>query len=386
MSQLDLFLIAAEPSADVHGYEIVKQLLTIYPKIRIEGILGPHLRTLPITCYFPMEKLQVMGFLDVIRSFPKILFYFLKLKKTILRKNPKALLCIDYPEFTLRLEKALKKKKYKGKIFHHICPTIWAWNSSRLTIMEKGIDHLFVIFPFEKSYLHKAKLSSQYVGHPLFEKLQNFSYNVSFTKKYELSQKILAIFPGSREKEIQRNLPIQLQTASWVLKNFPDMQIALSISRPDIQKSIEAICRKNPFKVTIIPPKDTYNLMKHASYALATSGTVTLELAFHSVPTIVTFGISFLDFLIAHTLLKIDLPFFCIVNIILDTLVFPELFGPNLSEKRLQYWMKTLITDPELTQKMQHSCQKIIRLFEGKTPQSAIAKKILFSVKDLERN
>jgi len=376
---LDLFIIAAETSADRHGVEIVKNLLDVQPNLKIAGVLGPNLRSLNIPCIFPMEKLQVMGFIDVLFALPKILYRFFLLKKNILKLNPKAVLFIDYPEFNLRLERSIKKAKFKGKIFHHVSPTVWAWAKKRISIMEKGIDELFCIFPFEKAFFKTSSFNVSYVGHPLFESIQNYRYDLDFRKNYEIpkTNTLLSIFPGSRTKEIYRNLPIQLETALKLQQEDKSLTIALSVSNEQTKKVIDEVLKNQKINITLVPQKDAYNLMKATDLAIATSGTVSLELAFHEVPSVITFGVQLIDLIIAQKILKIDLPFFCIVNIITQKPTFPELFGPNLTLNKLFYWTKRLVTDSKYKEEIIKSCIHIKSLFENKSPKKEISKKLL---------
>ncbi len=376
---LDLFIVAAETSADRHGIEIVKKLLELNPDLKIGGVLGPNLRALNIPCLFPMEKLQVMGFFDVLLALPKILYRYFLLKRMLLKTRPKAILFIDYPEFNLRLERSIKRAQFKGKIFHHVSPSVWAWAKKRISIMEKGIDELFCIFPFEKSFFKNPPFKVSYVGHPLFEAIQNYNYDLKFRKRYKISDEstLIAIFPGSRTKEIKRNLPIQLQTALRLQKEEKTLKVAISISNEGAKKIIEKISQEQKEEVILVPNIDSYNLMKSANMAIATSGTVALELAFHELPSVITFGIQLVDLVIAQKILKIDLPFFCIVNIITQKPTFPELFGPNLTLSKLLYWSKRLIKDSKYKEETLSACRQLKLLFNKKKPKEEISKKIL---------
>jgi len=370
---LDLFIVAAEPSADKQGAEIVSSLLKKTPSLNVAGVLGPKLRKLPIKCLMPMEKLLVMGFVDVLMAMPKIIFRFFYLKKMILRLNPKAVLFIDYPEFNLRLERALKRKKFKGKIFHHICPTVWAWAKSRVNIMNQGIDHLFTIFPFEKDLFTEAKFTADYVGHPLAYKIANYPYNpVSFQKNH-----ILGIFPGSRTKELSRNLPLQLAITKQLLAKHPNITPIISIGSEDKKPFIDKIVQQSGLeKYQYASEEENYDLMKNCHFAVATSGTVTLELALHKVPTVVTFAIKMVDLIIAQKILKIDLPFFCIVNILCQKFIFPELFGPNLTPNKLFYWMDLLYLDTATRENIVYHCDQLAKQMLKNDPSHEISKKM----------
>lgn len=323
----DLFLLAAEPSADLQGSLLAQKLLEIHPHLKLTSVAGPRMRALGIPHILAMEELQVMGFIDVLLALPKLVKTFFKLRDEILTMNPKAVICIDYPGFNLRLERSLRKKGYKGKLIHYVCPTVWAWGKKRIPLMAQNLDLLLTFLPFEPECFSPTSLDVRYVGHPLVRSIQNYSYSSSFPRK-----KILSLFPGSRKTEIERNLPLQWKCAKILEAEYPDITIALSLSHEQFRPLVQEIVGE---EVWVCPPEQNYDLMKQTYLALATSGTVVLELGLHQIPTVVTFAIKPWDLFIARNILRIRLPYYSIVNIILQKEVFPELFGPNLSKENL---------------------------------------------------
>ena len=346
----DLFILAAEPSGDLHGAKLIEELLRLRPNLKIAAVAGPKMRKLPIETHFLMENLQVMGFLDVFFALPKIIKQFFAIRKKILELNPKALLFIDYPGFNLRLEGSLRKKNYTGRLIHYICPTVWAWGKKRIPKMAETLDLLLVFFPFEVKVYSETSLNVQYVGHPLSSQIPPPA--PSFKEKM-----VLALFPGSREAEIKRNLPLQLFAAKRLASLDPRIKIGVSIAQNDQETLIRSLAEGLP--VDFYPPRESYELMRKAKCAIATSGTVTLELALHSVPTVVNYAIRPLDLFIAQKIFKIDLPFYCIVNIILSKSVFPELFGPNLTPDTLDFWVKKLWFDGSLSDDIKKGCEEL---------------------------
>jgi len=304
------------------------------------------MRELKIHPFFQMEKLQVMGFIDVLLSLPKIISQFLKIKKKILELNPKAIVFIDYPGMHLRLEKSLRKSGYKGKLIHFISPTIWAWRKNRIFTMEKNLDLLLTIFPFEKKYFSNSPLRVEYIGHPLIEKVEKYVPTDCFK-----GQKILTLFPGSRKKEIERNLPLQLKVGRKLAQLDPSLKIVISATTPHLFPKIH--------DAIIVGPKDNYELMRASHLAIATSGTVTLELALHQTPTIVGYAIKPLDRFIAQKIFHINLPFYCIVNIIASKQIFPELFGPHLTEENLYLWAEKFWFDANTRAEAKNGCQEV---------------------------
>lgn len=345
----DLFIVAAEPSADLHGANLSQEILKLRPQLKIGAVAGPKMRPLPIKTFFLMESLSVMGFLDVLLDLPKIIRQFFKIRSKILELNPKAIVFIDYPGFNLRMEKSIRKRGYLGKIIHYISPTVWVWGKKRVKTLDKTVDLLLTFFPFEKQYFAETSLLVKYVGHPL---TANIPSQALVQKK-----KILALFPGSRKKEIERNFPLQLQAAKKLLKLDPEIKIGISISSKEREELLRHFIQDLP--VILYPPEKNYELMANAQIALATSGTVTLELALHGTPTIVHYAIHPIDLFIAQKILSINLPFYCIVNIIASRSIFPELFGPHFTEKQLFFWTQKLWFEKKIQQQIKAGCKSV---------------------------
>ena len=314
---MSLFLLAAEPSGDLHGAALIEQLLAQNPNLKIYAVAGPEMRKYPIEVIEPMESFCVMGFLDVLAALPRLLRLFRKLKKTILSMNPDQVVTIDYPGLHLRLQQALRKAGYQGKQIHYICPTVWAWGKRRIQTMERSLDLLLTILPFEPACFASTTLRAEYVGHPLIQKIPPTSVP---------RQKILALFPGSRTKEIERNLPLQLEVARKLQALDPTLEIAIATSS-NLQKIAP--------EATIYPPERRYELMQKARLAIAKSGTVILELALHQTSTIVQYVIHPFDEFLATRVFRIHLPYYSLPNLLLQEELFPELFGSNLTLDRL---------------------------------------------------
>lgn len=324
------FIFAGEPSGDLHGGPLICALKASDPNLKVTGVGGPAMRAQGIECILTMEDFQVMGFSDVLAAFPKLWRQFHLVRNTILQTNPDAIILIDYPGFNLRLAKALRKKGFQGKIIQMICPTVWAWGKGRISTMAQTLDLLLTIYPFEADCFSKTSLEVHYIGHPLVEKIGTYSYDDNWKDKIGIpsGRPIIGIFPGSRESEIQLNLPVQFEAAALFKKKHPETLLALSC----VDEKQEAILRdhwkQSPIDdfedVFFIPRTYTYELMRDCHTAIAKSGTVTLELALHTIPTIVVYQMSTLNRLIAQHVLRLRLPHYCIVNILCDKTVFPE--------------------------------------------------------------
>jgi lipid-A-disaccharide synthase len=332
----DVFLFAGESSADLHGEKLINALRLKNPELKIWGVGGPKMRAAGFECILPMEEFQVMGFIDVFLALPRLVRHFYFIKKTLLEKKPKAAIFIDYPGFNLRMAKALRKKWYAGFLCHYICPSVWAWGKKRIPEMARTLDLLITILPFEKNCFKGTNLKIHYAGHPLIKRIPP-------QKEHTGIVETIALFPGSRTKEIERNFPQHLRCVKDLLKKHPHLKCIVSLSHPRFASLLKKIMKKEDLDFPL--ETNSYALMQAADLALAKSGTITLELALHNVPTVVTYAISPLDTFIAKNILKIRLPYYCLVNIIYEGEVFPELIGPALTHDALFTHTERLIED-----------------------------------------
>lgn len=361
-----IFIFAGETSGDLHGHKLVRELKKTFPNAHLFGVGGPKMRAEGLDCILEMEKFQVMGFIDVFFALPRLMRYFFSLRNLLLKKQPDLVLFIDYPGFSLALAKSLSKRSFKGKICHYICPSVWAWGKKRIPKMEKILDHLFVIFPFEASLFDKSKLQVDYVGNPLVQ-------NIYSGPTLPSDHRLIALFPGSRQKEILRNFPLQLQVAKKLSSEFPDVKFAVSVSEPSFTPILKQMCEEAKFdQVTLLSSEQNGALMKSCTLAIAKSGTNNLELALHQVPTIVTYGVGPMDLFIVKNILKIILPFYCIVNIIANKEVFPELIGPNFTEESLYFHAHRLLSSEQALNECREKCAEIGKILEKKVPEIAI--------------
>jgi len=333
----EIFLFAGEKSGDLLGKQLLKSLKKHLPDHSFVGVGGTEMRSEGIDCWMRMEEFQVMGFTDVILALPKIIKQFYALRKRILNTNPEAVILIDYPGFNLRMAQALRKKGYQGKIVQYISPTVWAWGKARIQKMIQSLDLLLCIYPFEESFWEKHPLSAQYVGNPIKETVQTHKYQNNWRKTFGIpdSENLIALFPGSRQREVQRHLPLQLEAAEKLKAQYPDAKFVISCAHKEIIPVMEKMLDHNSLNlhqdIFLLPKDFSYELMRDSRTAIAKSGTVTLELALHKRPTAVMYHVAGLNYFIAKYLLKLNLPYYCIVNILREKEVFPEMIEKGLS-------------------------------------------------------
>lgn len=362
----NVFLFAGEDSGDIHGEVLVSLLASQNKEDELWGVGGKRMRKAGLKALFPTESFMVMGFQDVLFNLPSLIKKFYKIRNAILTKSPKAVILIDYPEFNLLLAKSLRKNGYKGKIVQMICPTVWAWRKSRIKTLEKCFDLLLTIYPFEKELFKNSPLKVEYIGNPVAEKIANHPYLTHWNLSFELNlnQPLLSLFPGSRTKEIERNFIKQLEGAKLLLDSFPDLQLAISVARPNLLTKMKQILKKSPLskkrrKIAFIPQELSYELMRSTTAAIAKCGTVTLELALHGCPTLVTYETSFLNRFLAKYLFRLKLPHFSIANILAEKTIFPEFIRNPENPVCYANTLRPYLTQTLERQKILIECQKV---------------------------
>lgn len=330
---LTIAISTGETSGDQIGAELISSLHQRAPHAQFYAVGGPDIRTFSfVETIFDQENLEVMG-TDVVFALPRLIRYFLKLRSFLLEKHPDVIVCIDYPGWHLRLARSLRKHGYQGKIIQYVCPTIWAYKKSRLQFMEKYFDEVLCIFPFETACFKGSSLKATYVGNPCIQRLE----------LAEKRKNLLGIFPGSRLSEIKKNLPLQLAAAKKIVRKKPKLKLAISYSSPESKQAIDEIISLTKIKASLFPKLSKASQLQGA---LATSGTVNLELALHRVPTVVSYQINRLQYLFVRYWLQLKMKFFCMVNIIMKKMLFPEFYGYDLTPDKISKEMISLLDNP----------------------------------------
>ena len=375
----DLFIFAGEASGDLHGEKLLKALQQASPNLKVKGVGGPRMRKAGLDCFLPMEEFEVMGFIDILSSLPHLRRMFKKIREEILTAKPQAVLFIDYPGFNLRMARSLKKHKSSSKLLHFVCPSVWAWGKRRIPLMEKNLDKLMTLLPFEPELFSEHLLDVEYVGHPLITRIESHQYDSNWREQYGIAedQTLLSLFPGSRQKELERNFPLQLKVAQKFLKDRKDAMLTISCSD---EKFLPFLRKHAGDQLKIIQPDHLYELMRASHLAIATSGTVTLELALHRVPTVVTYAITPLDTFLATQVFRINLPHYALPNVIAKDEVFPEFFGPQLTEESLTQALRELAASQLRRERLIRKCEWLKEHLGPKNASDEAAKAVLQSL------
>jgi len=327
------YIIAGEASGDLHGSNLIKELKRkdAHADIRCWG--GDKMAAAGGHVVKHIKDLAFMGFFEVVKHLGAILNNIEFCKQDISAYKPDVVILIDYPGFNFRLFKFLKQHHFP--IFYYISPQLWAWKTSRVFKVKEYVDHMFVIFPFEKAFYAKYGVAVDFIGHPLLDELK-FAADENGPATNELANhetvttgtpKVIAILPGSRKQEISYLLPEYLK----VINDFPEYKFivaGLSNIGADFYKNIIRNARCE------IAYDQTYALLEKSTAALVTSGTATLETALHNVPEVISYKGSWISYFIARALIK-NIRFICIVNLICDERVVEELIQADVNKDRL---------------------------------------------------
>lgn len=326
------YLIAGEASGDLHGSNLIKQILVKDPNASIRAWGGDLMEAAGATLVKHYRDLAFMGFIEVIKHLGTILKNIQFCKQDILDTAPDVLVLIDYPGFNMRIAEWAKKQGIK--ILWYISPQVWAWKANRVEKLKRDVDVMLVILPFEVDFYKKRNVTVHYVGHPLIEVIEKEKLQAPLQS---ISTKpIIALLPGSRKQEIQQKLPVMLQ----MVKHFPDHQFVIA-QAPSMPDEVYYVWIKD--EPILLVKNQTYSLLKQAKAALVTSGTATLETALFGVPQVVCYRGNPISYWLAKKLIQIK--YISLVNLIMDKPVIKELIQNELNETTLKYELTQLLKE-----------------------------------------
>jgi lipid-A-disaccharide synthase len=348
------YLIAGEASGDLHGSNLIKEIMKSDPDAHFRCFGGDLMEKAGGTIAMHYRYMSFIGIWEIIRNLKTIHKTLDFCETDLLAYQPDAVILIDYPGFNLKMAAFSKKQGFRT--IYYIAPKVWASRKSRIKKIRRYVDKLYVILPFEEHYFNSRQCAAEYPGNPLKDAISNFKpcSSEEFRLKNQLDGRpIIALLAGSRKMEISLCLPEMLKAT----KEFPEYQLVIA-GAPAISKDYY-----QPFTETYavrIVYDQTYNLLSNAVAAVVVSGTATLETALFQVPEVVIYKLSMPTFIIGRPFVHIK--FFSLVNIIMDRPVVKELLQFNLARKirkelnKLLFdatYRRTLLNDySELAQKI----------------------------------
>ena len=326
------FIVAGEPSGDLHGSKLIKAIKELNPNSSFMGHGGDNMRNEGMNIIEHVDSLAIMGFAEVLRHLPRMNKIMRNTVGAIERSKPDRVILIDYPGFNLRLAKRLFPLKIP--ITYFILPQAWAWKQGRVEVLKRFIDQSISIFPFENDWYKKHGLKVDYFGHP-FVDIEHFNETTkSFYERHSLNinNPILTLLPGSRQQEVDRHWPIYLKAVDILKKKHDGLQILVG-KHPSIRLKD---C-PGDFKIET----EARKAMIVGTAGIVSSGTATLECAVEDLPIVVCYKLFPLTWFLINILIKVK--YSSIVNLIMDEEIVPELLQQNMNPSSIATQLDILL-------------------------------------------
>ncbi len=369
-----IFILTGEPSGDKLAASVIKDLKKNKEDIEFLSVGGEHLKSIGIKSIFDQKDITYIAFTDIILNFFKIKKKINQTVKKILDFSPDILFSVDSPDFTLRVSKIIKLKKPDIKTIHFIAPKVWAWREGRVKKMKRYLDHILLLFDFEKKYFDKEKLKNTFVGHPLLDNTNHQKIQINEL----LKDKIISIFPGSRLSELKLHTPILIE----FIKKMNTAKMHYNYIFHATQNSkvfLSQIIKKNNLQNIDIVSDENIKIatIKKSIFAIVKSGTVSLEVCKYGVPSIIIYKMNFLNYFIAKLFLKIK--FANMINIINDKEIIPELLQKECNPDEIYKTVNYILKKPEVINEQLKHVNKTIEIIRSTTSSSIEASKVLLS-------
>ena len=335
-------IVAGEASGDLHGAHLVREMKAADPSLSFCGVGGRNLEEEGVRLVARSSDMAVVGFTEVFSKLRFIAGVFFRLRRMLREENPPLLILIDYPDFNLRLAAAAKKAGVP--VFYYISPQVWAWRKNRIHRIRRVVDRMAVILPFEKDVYAQMGVDVDFVGHPLLDAVARTRSREEALAAFGLrdAQPIVAILPGSREKEVTTLLPEMAGAAEILSREFEGAQFVLPLADTVDPGLVEGILRGRPVPVTVVPGQ-MYDAVGIADAAMVASGTATLETALLGTPLVIAYRISRLTAAIGRRVIRVQ--HIGLVNLIAGKTLAPELIQEDATAARLAAEVKAILAD-----------------------------------------
>ena len=317
-----IFIVTGEPSGDKLATTVISKLIKINPNIKFSCVGGTHLNSLGIQSIFDLKEITYLGFTSVLFNILKIRNRINKTVDEIIKFNPDILFTVDSPDFTLRVAERVKKINNNIKTIHYVAPQVWIWREGRVKKFKKFVDHMLLLFNFEKKYFDKENILNTFVGHPLLEQTQKSKIDLS--SLINKDKKIISIFPGSRNSEIKVLLPILCNFIKLMCKKFNEYIFVFHATDENKELIVNFLKNNSSNDSQVISDENIKSqILSSSVFAVAKSGTISLEICNANKPSIIIYKINMINYWIMKFLINVK--FANIINIINNKEVIPEL-------------------------------------------------------------
>ena len=370
-----IFILTGEPSGDKLASKVIAKVKSSKSDIDFLSVGGEYLNSLGIKSLYDLEDVTYLGFTKVLLNIFKIKKKINETVSKIIEFNPDILFSVDSPDFTLRVAKKVKRLKPNIKTIHFVSPKVYVWRENRVKHLKTFLDHILLLFPFEKKYFDKVNVNCTFTGHPLLE--EQGKSKIDLSSIIEKGKKIFSIYPGSRLSEINVLSPILFEFIQLMNEKYKDMLFILH-STSEYKQMIQNLLSAEGFRIceVVSDEKIKSQLLKQSMFAVAKSGTISLEICNAKIPSIIIYKMNKINFFIVKALVKVK--FANIINIAADEEVIPELLQSKCNSKSIFNTVEGLLNDQQALEIQVSKTQKIISKF--KTDKSSeIASSVLLN-------
>jgi lipid-A-disaccharide synthase len=369
-----IFILTGEPSGDKLASTAISKLKIIHPDIQYLCVGGNHLKSLGINSIFDLKDITYMGFTSVLLNIFKIRNKINKTVEEIIKFNPDILFSVDSPDFTLRVAEIVKKINKNIKTVHYVAPQVWIWREGRVKKFKKFVDHMLILFNFEKTFFDKENITNTFVGHPLLE--QDNKAKTDLSSLIDKEKKIISIFAGSRNSEINVLLPI-LSEFIKLMNNKSNKYVFIFHSTNENKNIINDFINNNEIKNSQVISDENikYQVLNNSIFAVAKSGTVSLEICNANIPSIIIYKINMINYFLMKFLVKVR--FVNIINIINNKEIIPELLQKECNPKEIFNSVNYLLNHPDLIKSQLESIKKTLNDIKSDTSSTEKTAKIL---------
>ena len=365
-----IFILTGEPSGDKLASKVIVELKKINPDVKYLSVGGSNLRFIGIESIYDLKEITYLGFTNVLLNLFKINSRINLTVKAILEFKPDILFTVDSPDFTLRVAEKVKKQNSNIKTIHYVAPQVWVWREGRVKKIKKFIDHVLLLFSFEKKYFEKEKISCDFVGHPLLDSKKDDRIDIN--QVVGKNKAMISIFAGSRASEINTLMPILLNFIKLMDNNYSDIKYIFHSTKAYSQLIQLHIKKTHLSNCEVISDnKIKAHILKKSIFAVVKSGTVSLEVCREQIPSIIIYKMNFINFLIIKILVKVR--YANIINIIANEEIIPELLQSKCSSKNIYKTVSEYLEEPLKIRKQVNKTQIIINSLKTEKPSSELA-------------
>jgi len=365
-----IFILTGEASGDKLASEVILNLKKINPEIDYLSVGGENLKKLGVKSIYNLKEITYLGFTKVILNIFKIKKKIDETVKAINEFQPDILFTVDSPDFTLRVAEKVKKDNPNIKTIHYVAPQVWVWREDRVKKIKKFIDHILLLFNFEKPYFDKGNMSYQFVGHPLLDK--KIENAIDINQILEKNKSIISIFTGSRKSEITVLAPILIDFIKLMNEKYNNFTFVFH-STKEYSDLIQSYLQNSDLKNCEVKSDEKIKnyILQKSVFAVAKSGTVSLEICNAKIPSIILYKMGLINFLIVKMLVKTK--FANIINIAAKKEIIPELLQSNCNPKKIFEYVSNYLDNPEKMDEQVQNTQLILSEFKTNNSPSQLA-------------